>query len=234
MYTSLFVIPTLLLLNSRVAAQCTNFTSTFGNSDTPSAFTTSNGIIVDAIQCLNTAPSPCYIPIRTYTISASRKLNISTSRADEESIYLLAAQGYSSRNYTSPEFLTRTIMLNSVDLNQDTFRKAEPGTIKSLGWLPFMLYSAGRLSGCKNASLEGVYMLAQTPYEVNATRITENGQSANGGRVLAGMWYASQRNVTVENQTADGKSGGVRVGVGSWGWSWGVVGLFIACGVGLL
>ncbi|EPE34352.1 hypothetical protein GLAREA_10046 [Glarea lozoyensis ATCC 20868] len=232
MYTSVLAIPALLLLSDHVTAQCTNFTSTSRSSDTYSFFTSSNDVAVETLYCNETLSSPCYITPKKYAITAPRKLNISSCPADEESIYQLAAQAYSSDNFTSSEFITRNTSLTNVHVGK-TLLTVEPGIGKTLAWLPFQLYSAGRLSGCANSSLEGVYVLAQAPYEVNATKSTENGQLNVDGRVLAGTWSATQRNITAENETAaDKKSSGSKVGV--WAWSWGIVGFGVAYGVGIL
>jgi hypothetical protein len=232
------IVPTFLVI-SQISAECTNWTSIRWNSDTNYAFSTQGFTILETFYCDGNLTEPCYITPKPYQVTAPRKLNISVSSVDEDNIFKLARGGYygqENSSISSRDFLTLNTTLAPLD-RDDRFLKVEPGLNKSLGWLVYQQSSYGILRGCSNASLEGVGVKAMSPYMVNATKITRNEQTLVNGSVLAGDWYASSNNVTREreeaaNKTKAGKSAGERTGINLW--SSVLLGVAVACGVGLL
>jgi hypothetical protein len=223
------VVPTILLL-SQISAECTNWTSTFWGADSQSSFTPSKSIILDIQYCDGT--ENCYIPAKTYDIIAPRTLNISVSPVDEENIFTLARTGYYGRGNSSlgPMFTTLDTTITPIPAIDNVFLRIRPGFNHTLGFQPYMRKSHGLLSGCSNASLEGVGVEAMTPYMVNATMRTDYQQRVVNGSVVAGMLIATSNNVTKDKE--DKKSAGERIDASLW--SAKLLGVAVACGVGLL
>lgn len=190
----------LLGLTPLISANCTNWTSTRWSADGPSGYSNYGFIPLETLECPTGPNKTCTIARKSYDITAERKLNISASAADIDNIFDLAQAGYGPRmNYTAPPFITRMTTVSSQDLS-DIFVDVEPGMNKTLGWVPFLLYSSGILGECSNESLNGVGVMATAPYLMNNTQNISS---------VGGTFMASSQNSTEENAAGSLRGSGL-------------------------
>jgi hypothetical protein len=186
-----FISPAILifaaLLLPLAVSDCTRWTDSRWLSDGTNGYSTSNFHFLDNLVCPSQNKTGCTIPRKTYQLTIKRTLNITTDGADADNIFTLAQNNYGpGRNYTAPPFITRSTTVSSTGIS-DIFLKVEPGMNKTLGWIPFMLYSYGNLGNCTNATLNDVGVMAAAPYLMNDT---------NDNSVVAGAWSAFSNNIT--------------------------------------
>jgi len=158
------------------------------------------------LVCPKRSASDCQIPTNSYNFVAPVHINVSVSDADKDSILTLARENYGRPAFDAPPFIDRQVSISSVGIST-VFLNVTPGTNETLGWLPFSYIVTGRLSGCDNASLEGVGINVAAPYLMN--------NSMNVSTV-AGTWFGSGKDVS--------GAGGLSIGRVEWL----VVGLMVA------
>ena len=166
--------------------------------------TSSQGVDIDHLSC---APGVerCPWPPTTYNITVPRVLNVSVADpAEEEALFSLAgrafAHGTAVRSGQTDAFPFVTISHEHTPSRADLeFLKIRPGHNATLYWYPSWAQVTGRLSGCSNSTLEGVYIFA------GATHI-ERDQDNGNMSTLAGELFLWEQPENVEDPGHEGSN----------------------------
>lgn len=183
------------------SATCKNWTDSNWRSDSAQSFESGGAIPLETLACPSGNKEDCIIQAKKYDLTIERKLNISTSAEDADAIFTLAQQNFGVRRNDSIQFITRSTQITSQGIDR-TFREVPAGKNSTLSWQPYEFYSSGRLDGCDNATLNGVYVLAQAPYVLKDKR---------NNSVVQGGFVASIGNVTSNGNRATPAGGLGRV-----------------------
>lgn len=177
----------LAFLVSPGSGTCTDFTVSRSEYVTDGR----EGIFLEHIVC---APEGdfCHFTPKAYNITVPRTLNLSIADpAEEQALFgLIAGRALAYDARVLPEqtagFALVTLSAEYTTSRADLdFFAVDPGWNSTLSWSPSRFRVAGRLSGCSNATLEGVYILAGTAFmkrdQNNGNRTTLAGSLGSRG-----------------------------------------------------